>query len=129
MTKTKKKRNTQSNFNEDLDISSIDDIFTQSQILKPAKQNDVEVEMVEDVIEQSKPFHGKREILSKLTGYQQFGPSWVLQEEYTDMFDKITVNMLKTILHSYGTGDVFNRRMSTVDYANYDADDVFYTDG
>ena len=60
---------------------------------------------------------------------QQFGPSWVLQEEYKDMFDKITVDMLKTILWSAGTEDVFNRRMSTVDYDNYDGDDVLYTDG
>ena len=46
------------------------------------------------------------------------------------MFDKITVDMLKTILQSAGKEDVFNRRMSTVDYDNYDDDDydVFYTD-
>ena len=106
--------------------------------------------MVKDAIEQSEPFPGKREILDKLNSYQQFGPSWVMQEGYGDlsgnnykyvygereenrrhgdMFDKIPVDMLKTILQSSPTEDVFNRRMSTVDYDNYDADDVFYTDG
>ena len=47
------------------------------------------------------------------------------------MFDTITVDMLKTILQSAGKEDVFNRRMSTLDYDNYDdddGDDVFYTD-
>jgi hypothetical protein len=55
---------TQSTLIEDLDIASIDDIFTQSQIFKPAKPNDVEVEMVKDAIEQSEPFPGKRKSLT-----------------------------------------------------------------
>ena len=41
------------------------------------------------------------------------------------LIDKITVDMLKTILQSDGTGDVLNRRESTMDYDNY----VFYSDG
>jgi hypothetical protein len=40
-----------------------------------------------------------------------------------DTFNKITVDMLKTILQSAGTDDVFNRIMSDVDFDIYDGDD------
>ena len=53
-----------SNFNEDLDIDSIGDIFNQSQIFEPAKHNYFEVKMVKDKIEQSVPFPGNEKSLS-----------------------------------------------------------------
>ena len=131
----------QSSFNGD--IESIDNIFTQGDSFQPSKSSDVEVEMVKDAIEQSEPFPGKRDILAKLTGYQQFGPSWVMQEGYKDLsgdnykyfyvenkdnrrhgdiFEKISVEVLKTILQTKGADAEFSRRMSLVEY-DYDYDD------
>ena len=128
--------------NTNIDIDAIDTIFTQNDIVESTNPADVEVELVKDAIEQSEPFPGKRDILNKLTGYQQFGPSWVLQEGYKDMtgdnykyfyvgkdnrrqgemFEKISVDMLKNILQTATDNNGFNRRMSYIEYEDYEYD-------
>ena len=128
--------------NTNIDIDPIDTIFTQNDIVQSTNPADVEVELVKDAIEQSEPFPGKRDILNKLTGYQQFGPSWVLQEGYKDMtgdnykyfyvgkdnrrrgdmFEKISVDMLKNILQTATDNNGFNRRMSYIEYDDYEYD-------
>merc|ERR1719233_1554107 len=148
-------KNTFEQANSNVDIDAIDTIFTQNEIPKSTNPADVEVELVKDAIEQSEPFPGKRDILNKLTGYQQFGPSWVLQEGYKDMtgenykyfyvgkdnrrrgdiFEKISVDMLKNILETATDDNGFNRRMSNLEYDYYeyenfndDQKDEYYDD-
>ena len=113
---------------------------TAADSLNKVKNNVVNVEMVKKEIEQNDSFPGKADILDKLTGYQRFGPDWILREGYTDTsgknfkyvyvgnrrlgeavrFETIDKDLLKMILQHSEDSFSDNRRSFDVEYDSYE---------